>query len=74
MNKPLLVERAEFTEKVVALVNNSNLPAVILLPIIENVAKELSALINTQYEQEKIAYQNAINEEVDSDAKENNGV
>ena len=63
-DKPLLVARQQFIDELVSMINNSGLPPVIMLPIIEGVYKELSAVLENQIAQEKEAYDKAYEEKL----------
>lgn len=60
MNKPLTVMRQEFAEQMVDTINNSGLPAFVMLEVVEKCASELSALTNQQYKQDKQAYEKSL--------------
>lgn len=61
-SKPLLVIRQEFIENLVNVINNSGLPPVIMLPIVEGVYKELTGVLENQVAQEKQAYEDKLKE------------
>lgn len=56
VTKPTLVAREEFTEQLVNLVNNSDLPLVLIEPIIDGLASNIKQAIANQLVQEKEKY------------------
>ena len=63
MNKPLTVARQEFADGLVALINESGLPAFIIREVIAKTDAELAKVEQTQYEQEKKAWEESQTEE-----------
>lgn len=57
MNKPLTVARQEFVDGLVELINSSALPAFIIREVIAKTDVELAKVEQTQYEQEKKAWE-----------------
>ena len=57
MDKPLTVARQEFAENIVEVINNSGLPAFVMLEIIHSCERELTKLSQTQYEKDKAEYE-----------------
>lgn len=57
MEKPLTVARQEFAENIVEVINNSGLPAFVMLEIIQSCERELTKLSQTQYEKDKAEYE-----------------
>lgn len=49
----LILKEREFKEKMIELINNSNLPAFILKPTIKDLYEQLNTLEQQQYEQAK---------------------
>lgn len=68
MNKPASIVRQEFIEKQIALINNSGLPAFVLVDIMEDTLAELRRLAKDQYEKDKAAW-----EEFQKEKTKNNG-
>lgn len=62
MNKPLTVARQEFAENIVELINNTRLPAFVMMDILKSCEAELTALSQRQYEQEKAEYEKSLEE------------
>lgn len=62
MEKPMLLTRKDFIDKLTILINESELPAIILEPILENVLNQTKAAINQQYIEEKEAYEKSISD------------
>lgn len=67
MDKPITVARQEFMDALVALINESGLPAFVLTPILQGFAQKTAELERTQYEAEKAEYEQHVKGE------ENNG-
>ena len=65
--KPLLVARDEFIEKLVDLINNSGLPMVVVEPILNNVCSTVHATVQQQFEREKAAYTKEMAEAADKE-------
>lgn len=47
----LILKERETKEKIVELINNSNLPAVMIRPILEEMLRQISIVEEKQYEQ-----------------------
>lgn len=58
--KPIMVAREEFAQRLADLCNDSGLPPVILQPLLERAAAEMSRLAQEQYAQELAAYRKAL--------------
>lgn len=61
--KPATLLQREFEEKIVEAVNNSNLPAFVLVPILEGALAEVKRVEEQQYEADKAAYEASLEEE-----------
>lgn len=57
MEKPLTVARQEFAENIVEVINNSGLPAFVMLEIVQSCERELNKLSQQQYEKDKEKYE-----------------
>lgn len=55
--KPATLLQREFREKIVEAVNCSNLPAFVLVPILEQVLDEVKRIEEQQYEADKAEYE-----------------
>ena len=64
--KPIMVAREEFAQKLADLCNDSGLPPVILQPLLERAAAEMSRLAQEQYAQEMAAYRKALQDYAES--------
>lgn len=53
MNKPMMVARQEFSEKLVELVNGSGVPLAVAEPILANILTLVRQSMQEQYEKEK---------------------
>lgn len=53
MNKPMMVARQEFSEKLVELVNGSGVPLAVAEPILANILSLVRQSMQEQYEKEK---------------------
>jgi hypothetical protein len=60
--KPVSVARQEFIEKLIDLINSSQLSAFVLYPIMKDVANDLANSANQQYLAEKKQYEDALKE------------
>ncbi len=63
MDKPITVARQEFMDALVALINNSNLPAFVITPILQTVTQRVAELEREQYEADFAEYEKAKGEE-----------
>lgn len=63
MDKPITVARQEFMDALVALINNSNLPAFVITPILQTVTQRVAELETQQYEADFAEYEKAKGEE-----------
>lgn len=63
MNKPIMVSRQEFIENLVTLINQSNLPLIVIEPILQGVLSDVNKGIQQQYEKEKADYEEALKKE-----------
>ena len=59
MQKPITVMREEFIGGVVALVNESTLPAFVKLDVLTNCVRELQALAKAEYQRDLDALKSA---------------
>ena len=57
MNKPMLVARKEFSEKLAVLINESGLPLFVVQPILEQMNAYIGTLVEQQYLKEKEAWE-----------------
>lgn len=62
MEKPMLLAREDFINKLTILINESKLPAIILEPVLENVLSQTKVAINQQYIKEKEEYEKSISD------------
>ena len=60
--KPVMVAREEFAQRLADLCNDCGLPPVILQPLLEKAAAEVSRLAQEQYVRETEAYRKALQE------------
>lgn len=67
MNKPSTVARQEFIEKQIELINNSGLPAFVLVDIAEETLAELRRLAKDQYEKDKAAWEAFLKEKAETE-------
>lgn len=65
MNKPITVARQEFVDGLVELINSSALPAFIIREVIAKTDAELAKVEQTQYEQDKQAWEESQKEAED---------
>lgn len=64
--KPLMVARQEFIEKLAELINTSGLHMTIMQPIIADVNSQMLQMLQKEYEQEKKEYESRQTEDVDN--------
>lgn len=62
VEKPTLVARAEFTQKLVDLINNSGVPLFVLEPVIDGVAAQVKQAVAAEIAKEQEAYKNKLEE------------
>ena len=67
VEKPTLVDRAEFTQKLVDLINNSGVPLFVLEPIIDGIAVQVKQAVAAELAKEQEAYKNKLEETGDED-------
>lgn len=67
VEKPTLVARAEFTQKLVDLINNSGVPLFVLEPVIDGVAAQVKQAVAAEIAKEQEAYKNKLEEAGDED-------
>ena len=70
MEKPLTIKRAEFTQKMAQVINESELPAFVIYDILKPISAQLLELANDQFLKDKEAYEQACNQELEDEAKE----
>lgn len=59
MDKPITVERMEFAEAMVQLINSSSLPAFVISDVMKSALQHVEALSDAQYENEKKLWEKA---------------
>ena len=57
MGKPATLLQREFKEKIIESINNSSLPAFVLIPILEHALEELKAVDEAQYKADLAEYE-----------------
>ena len=57
MNKPITVAREEFIKSIIQTVQDSGLPAFVVVDVLEGVCRESKALAQQQYQADLKAYQ-----------------
>lgn len=65
MDKPIMVARQEFIEKLTNLINTSNLPVFVIHPIIKDIFLEVDKAMYDQYQNDRKAYEEAEVRDVD---------
>lgn len=70
--KPLLLRRADLVEALVRDVNSCELPIAMVVPVLEDILKQAQNLMQKQYEEEKRAYEEAVEKEASTDGGQNN--
>ncbi len=62
INKPILLRREEFTNNIIRLINDSELPVFIVEYILKDILTEVHSVTQQQFESEKATYEKQINE------------
>lgn len=70
MKKPILIARQELIENLVSTINKSNLPLIIIEPIIKNLLDEIQKGIRCQEEAERAAYNQYLAEQAEKEQSE----
>lgn len=68
--KPVMVAREEFAQRLADLCNDAGLPPVILQPLLERAAAEMSRLAQEQYAQEMAAYRKSLQDYAEAQKQE----
>lgn len=61
MDKPATLLQREFKDNLVKIINESKLPAFVLVPILEQALAEVKDIEEKQYEADKAAYEGDVN-------------
>lgn len=61
MDKPATLLQREFKDNLVKIINESKLPAFVLVPILEQALAEVRDIEEKQYEADKAAYEGDVN-------------
>lgn len=69
INKPTTIVRQEFIDNLKNLINNSELPAFVIEPVLRDFLEEVKMVVKKQYEIDKSYYEKIISEK----DKDNNG-
>lgn len=56
-DKPTIIKLKETEEKIINLLNSSDIPAFVLKPMVEKIYRQLEILEQQEYEKEKQSYQ-----------------
>ena len=62
IEKPMILARQEFADKLVGIINNSGLPMFVIEPILRDVYSEVKAMMQKQYEAELARYNSQMQE------------
>lgn len=68
--KPITVIREEFIESIINLINESNLPAFVIEPILKDMYNETKIASKKQYERDRKMYEEALKEELKNELKD----
>lgn len=60
MDKPATLLHREFKDNLVKIINESNLPAFVLVPLLEQALAEVKDIEQKQYEADKAAYEGEV--------------
>lgn len=59
-NKPIMLLKDNFTNRMADLINNSGLPLYVIEPILKDFLREVNAELIKQYEYERMQYEQAL--------------
>lgn len=62
IEKPILLRRQEFTNNIIQMINDSQLPVFIVEYILKDILTEVHSATQQQFESEKVTYKKQINE------------
>lgn len=62
IEKPILLRRQEFTNNIIQMINDSQLPVFIVEYILKDILTEVHSATQQQFESEKVTYEKQINE------------
>lgn len=63
MEKPITIIIQETKDQLIGIINASNLPPVILEPVVRDIYNEINTLTKMQYEKDLKEYHNKLNQE-----------
>lgn len=63
MDKPTTMRHREFKADLISLINESGLPAFVLIPVVEQALSELKAIEEQQYLEDKAHYEAEVKED-----------
>lgn len=69
MEKPSSIRYREFLDNIISAINNSGLPAFVMIPAVQNVLSELQTLSAQQFKEDTIAW-NKQQEELTKETEE----
>lgn len=67
MQKPTIIAREEFSQNLISVINNSELPLFIVRDILNLVLADITDKCKAEYEQAKTEYEKALSEENQND-------
>ncbi len=62
MMRPAIIECREFTKRLQELLNDSNLPAFVIIPVVRNALLQLEAIDENEYKNAVNEWEKAVNE------------
>ena len=62
MMRPAIIECREFTKRLQELLNDSNLPAFVIIPVVRNALLQLEAIDENEYNNAVNEWEKAVNE------------
>lgn len=65
MNKPMILVKEELNQKIIELINGSQLPPFIVEPVLTNILAQVREAVVNEYNAEKSKYEEALNNEND---------
>lgn len=67
MNKPVSITKEEFTDKIVLLINECELPPILIEPVLENCLRQIRAINSAQLEKDKVEWSKYLKDSTASD-------
>lgn len=62
MEKPIMLKREEFIQDISKLINEAQLPPIVVAPILNDLLMQTNMMLQRQYEEEKSQYEKSLKE------------